>query len=120
MREHNITREHNDLRETSMRARSASFPEMALIAGTRGLLGLGIGLLVSEHFRNRRLRTVGWSLVAIGALSTIPIAIHLFRGRTPRTADVTRTRPDPFGRPDRFDPIDDRARARAAATSMVE
>ena len=56
-----------------MRERSLTIPEIALIAGTRVALGIGLGLLMSEKL-NRDTRTgAGWALVAVGAVSTIPI-----------------------------------------------
>jgi hypothetical protein len=56
-------------------------PLLGFIAGTRVALGVGIGLLASKRLsRARRLR-LGASLVAFGALTTIPAAIGLFRLR---------------------------------------
>lgn len=71
-----------------MRRFEASVPETAFVAVTRGMAGAGIGLLVSEFIPRDIRRGVGWSLLAIGALTTIPIAIALFgpsgRARQPR------------------------------------
>ena len=53
-------------------------PLLAGVAVTRGLLGLGIGLLVARSMPERVRRRVGWSLVALGALSTIPLAARVF------------------------------------------
>jgi len=55
-------------------------PELALIAGTRGLLGAGIGLLVADRLGSGR-RPIGWALAVIGALSTIPLAYLVFSRR---------------------------------------
>jgi hypothetical protein len=49
-----------------------------LLAATRGMLGAGLGMLVAGRLGDRRLR-IGRTLVAIGALSTIPLAMRLFR-----------------------------------------
>ena len=65
-----------------MREHRVTVPELALIAGTRGMLGVGIGLLLSERLGSHRRRTVGWTLLAIGAISTIPLALRLFLQRT--------------------------------------
>jgi hypothetical protein len=59
-----------------MRENRITFPEIALIAATRGMLGVGIGLLTAERLRTRTRHTVGWTLFAIGALSTIPIVVR--------------------------------------------
>ena len=62
-----------------MRQRPLSFPEIGLIAGTRAMLGFGLGLLLAGRMRDRQRRRIGWSLLLVGGLSTIPIALHLFR-----------------------------------------
>lgn len=56
-----------------MRERSLTIPEIALIAGTRVALGIGLGLLMSEKLSRDARKGAGWALVAVGALSTIPI-----------------------------------------------
>ena len=59
-----------------MREQRITFPELALIAATRGMLGVGIGLLTAERLRTQTRHTVGWTLLAIGVISTIPIALR--------------------------------------------
>lgn len=59
-----------------MREHRITFPELALIAATRGMLGIGIGLLTAERLRTRTRHTVGWTLFAIGAISTVPIVLR--------------------------------------------
>jgi hypothetical protein len=59
-----------------MREHRITFPELALIAATRGMLGIGIGLLTAERLRTRTRHTVGWALLAIGAISTVPIVLR--------------------------------------------
>ena len=56
-------------------------PELGLIAATRGMLGAGIGLLLASKLRDKRRKGVGWTLVAIGALTTIPLARIAFDRR---------------------------------------
>jgi F0F1-type ATP synthase assembly protein I len=48
--------------------------ELAFIAGTRGMLGAGLGLLLSNYLRPESRKAVGLTLIAIGAATTIPIA----------------------------------------------
>ena len=55
-------------------------PEIGLIAGTRGLLGAGIGLLLGRLSDVQR-RDIGWTLVAIGVLTTLPLALMVFDRR---------------------------------------
>jgi hypothetical protein len=61
----------------AMKERKLTLPEIFLIASTRGMLGAGVGLLLAEKFEKKSRQTVGWSLLLIGALSTIPLAIRV-------------------------------------------
>src|SRR5262249_8284311 len=61
-----------------MKRRALAVPEIALIAGTRAVLGAGLGLLLATLVGESKRRAVGWALLSIGALTTIPIAIQLF------------------------------------------
>jgi hypothetical protein len=71
-----------------MRSFDVSVPEVAFVAVTRGMAGAGIGLLASNYLEPETRRAVGWTLLAIGALTTVPIAATLIdRARTPLLAD---------------------------------
>ena len=61
-----------------MMSRTISLPELALIAGTRMALGAGIGLLVADHIKPAQRRTVGRTLLAVGLMTTIPLAADVF------------------------------------------
>jgi hypothetical protein len=50
-------------------------PELALVAGTRGLLGAGIGLLLADRVSPGYREGIGWALVAVGVLTTLPLAM---------------------------------------------
>jgi hypothetical protein len=41
------------------------------------MLGAGIALLLSEKLSAEQRRAIGWTLVAVGALTTIPLALQL-------------------------------------------
>jgi len=41
------------------------------------LLGAGIALLLSEKVSSEHRRAIGWTLVAVGALTTIQLALQL-------------------------------------------
>jgi hypothetical protein len=58
-----------------------TFPQLGLVAGTRGLLGAGVGLLLADRLSAEQRRAVGWTLVAIGALSSIPLAMEVLGNR---------------------------------------
>lgn len=51
-----------------------------MIAGTRAALGAGIGLLLSDRLSHEQRRAVGWTLLVIGALTTIPLGFEVFGG----------------------------------------
>lgn len=64
-----------------MKSYTITIPEIAVVAATRGMAGAGIGLLVAGLLRPDTRRALGWTLLTIGALSTIPIAMTLFGRR---------------------------------------
>jgi len=65
-----------------MKTFDVSLPELAFVAATRGMVGAGIGLLLSDCFTAvEKRRTVGWTLLAIGALTTVPIAFTVLARR---------------------------------------
>ena len=65
-----------------------SIPELMAVAATRGMAGAGLGLLVAGYVPPEKRRAVGWTLLAIGAISTLPIAATLIkRTREPLLLD---------------------------------
>ncbi|HSE38413.1 MAG TPA: hypothetical protein VLG74_14000 [Blastocatellia bacterium] len=60
-----------------MKTHEMTLPELALIAGTRGMLGAGIGLLVSGKLNKDQRRAAGWALVAVGAATTVPLLMNV-------------------------------------------
>lgn len=59
-------------------------PLLGAIAATRGMLGFGAGLLIGQRLPETRRKAIGWALLTIGALSTIPLALGVLARR--RTA----------------------------------
>jgi hypothetical protein len=51
--------------------------EVVAIAATRGIAGVGIGLLVAPRLSHDARNLLGWTLLGIGALSIIPIGAQL-------------------------------------------
>ena len=49
-----------------------------MIAGTRAMLGGGIALLLGDHLSKERRQAMGWTLLLIGALTTIPVGLLVF------------------------------------------
>lgn len=55
-------------------------PDIILMAGTRVALGIGVGLLISGKLTADARRAAGRALIAVGGLTTIPLALS-FAGR---------------------------------------
>ena len=68
--------------------KSVTVPEIALIAATRGAIGFGAGLLLSNKFRAEPRKKLGWTLLLSGLASTIPIAMHLFGKKRPSASAI--------------------------------
>lgn len=64
-----------------MKKSALTLPEIILIAGTRVIGGVGIGLLLAEMIREDKRKKIGWRLFLVGAISTIPLAIDVFSKR---------------------------------------
>ena len=45
------------------------------------MIGAGLGLLLSDRIARKRRRTIGFTLLGIGAASTVPVVRALIRGR---------------------------------------
>ena len=58
-----------------MRNLNVTLPELFFVAGTRGLGGAGIGLLAGGYLKAQERKKLGLALLAIGILTTIPIAL---------------------------------------------
>ncbi len=64
-----------------MKKAELTLPEIGLIAGTRGILGAGIALLLGDLLNKDQRKAVGWALFLIGALSTIPLVMDVLSKR---------------------------------------
>lgn len=60
-----------------MKETRITFPELALLAGTRAALGGGIALLLADRLDENQRKAVGWTLVGVGVATTIPLAMQL-------------------------------------------
>jgi len=66
-----------------------SFPLLALFGATRGMAGAGLGLLLADRIAHSDRKKLGIALLAVGAASTIPLAMAMFRRkRRSRFADA--------------------------------
>lgn len=48
-----------------------------MIAGTRAALGAGLAFLVADRLPRDRRIALGWALLSIGALSSVPLALEV-------------------------------------------
>lgn len=64
-----------------MKKADLTLPEIALIAGTRGMIGAGAGLLLADRLNDDQRKAIGWTLLIIGAISTVPLAIEVLSKR---------------------------------------
>lgn len=64
-----------------MKKAALTLPDIALIAGTRVMLGAGLGLLVSDRLSQEQRKAIGWTLALVGAVTTIPLVINVFSKR---------------------------------------
>ena len=56
-----------------MKTSALTFPEIALIAGTRAMGGAGLALLLGDKLSGDQRTAVGWTLLAIAVVTTIPL-----------------------------------------------
>jgi len=74
--------------ETSMTRFPISISELAFIAATRGLGGVGIGLLLAGCLRAEQRKGIGLALLAFGVLTTVPVAREVYVRRRNALADA--------------------------------
>jgi hypothetical protein len=65
----------------SMKTVRLTLPEIALLAGTRAAFGVGVGLLLSERLKPEQRQAVGWTLLVVGLLTTIPLGLEVLGKR---------------------------------------
>jgi len=61
-----------------MKKAALTLPEIMLIAGTRVMAGVGAGLLLADILKEDKRKKIGWRLLLVGAISTIPLALDVF------------------------------------------
>ena len=56
-------------------------PELGMVVGTRAMLAAGVALLVADRLSADSRKSIGWALVGVGVLTTIPLATLVFGKR---------------------------------------
>lgn len=56
-------------------------PEIGIISGTRAAFGFGLGLLLAPRLNHDQRRAIGWTLLAVGAITTVPIVLQIARSQ---------------------------------------
>ncbi|MFH1819038.1 MAG: hypothetical protein ABIK08_13085 [Pseudomonadota bacterium] len=69
-----------------MKHANLTIPEIGLIAGTRAAAGAGLALLLCNRLNPDQRRAVGWTLLAVGIATTIPLVAQVF-GKSGAPAD---------------------------------
>ena len=64
-----------------MKETTLTMPELAMIGGTRVVLGAGIGFLLANKLSSEQRRAAGIVLLLVGAISTIPLALEVLGKR---------------------------------------
>jgi hypothetical protein len=64
-----------------MKKTELTMPELALIAGTRALLGAGLALLLADRLNEDQRKAAGWAMFLIGAVTTIPLVMNVLSKR---------------------------------------
>lgn len=64
-----------------MKTLALNLPTFAFVVATRAMLGVGIGLLLSERLPAERRRALGIAFVSIGAATTVPAIAAVLRAR---------------------------------------
>jgi H+/gluconate symporter-like permease len=61
-----------------MKKHEITLPELGLIIGTRAMASAGAALLLADKLSKDRRKAVGWTLLLVGAITTIPLAMDVF------------------------------------------
>jgi hypothetical protein len=78
-----LTREELHMKQVSL-----TIPEIGLIAGTRAAGAAGLALLLGNKLNPEQRRAVGWTLLAVGVISTVPLVALVFGKLQANQADL--------------------------------
>ncbi len=64
-----------------MEKRTLTMPQLMFVIATRAMLAAGVALLVSNRLSRKQRKIAGTTLLSLGAITTIPAAMMVFRTR---------------------------------------
>ena len=64
-----------------MKQITLTVPELGLIVGTRAAAGAGLALLLADRLDPMQRRAVGWTLLAVGIATSVPLVAQIFGKR---------------------------------------
>lgn len=64
-----------------MRKAQLALSTIGMIAGTRVMLGVGLGIILAGKLNKHQRHAVGWTLLLAGAAATVPLAMHVLGQR---------------------------------------
>ena len=64
-----------------MKTHTLTVPEIGLIGGTRAALGAGVALLLADRLSRDQRRAIGWTLLAVGVITTFPLVLNVLSDR---------------------------------------
>jgi hypothetical protein len=67
------------MRGVKVRYANLPVPEIEMIAGTRAVLGIGLGVLIADKFSQLTRNRLGWAFFLIGVLTTVPLRRDVLR-----------------------------------------
>jgi hypothetical protein len=71
-----------------MKRTPLSLPEIALIGGTRAALGAGLALIFGDRLSREQRQAIGWTLLGVGVVTTLPILLQVLNSRSPTAENV--------------------------------
>jgi len=60
-----------------MKTTTLTFPELAFVVATRGMLAAGLALLIARRLNDEQRRTAGVVLAGVGVITTIPAVLEI-------------------------------------------
>lgn len=70
---------HGEQVQVDVKRATLSIPEIGIIAATRGMLAAGAALMIAERIPKERRKMIALLLIAVGVISTVPLATDVIK-----------------------------------------